>query len=166
MNLLLPPEIVSKLSAALRRAGTREIGGILMGEHVGIDTFRVKELTIQRRAGTFATFIRLVDELIAPLREFFESTNHDYSRFNYLGEWHSHHSFALMPSGRDDKTMRDIVDDPGFGTRFVVLLLVKLDQSGQLEHTVTVYQPNAAPFVGTVAHDDGGRANVRDICDD
>ena len=63
-----------------------------MGEHVGVDTFRVKDLTIQRKGGTFATFIRFIEEIIGPLRDFFSSTRHDYTRFNYLGEWHSHHS--------------------------------------------------------------------------
>ena len=121
-----------------------------MGEHVGPDTFRVKEITIQRKGGTFAAFIRIVEEILAPLRAFFDTTKHDYTRFNYLGEWHSHHSFALAPSGRDHMTMHDIVMDPQLGARFVVLLLVKLDDHGQLEGGVTVYQPNRTSFEGSI----------------
>jgi hypothetical protein len=150
MQLLLPPDIVSRLVEALTQVGAREIGGVLMGEHVGVDTFRVKELTIQRKGGTFAAFIRIVTEILAPLRAFFNSTKHDYTRFNYLGEWHSHHSFALSPSRRDHATMQDIVTDPQLGAHFVVLLLVKLREGGQIEGSVTVYLPNESPFTGSI----------------
>jgi len=153
MQLLVPPEITSQLVEALAQAGRREIGGILMGEHIGVDTFRVKELTIQRKGGTFAAFIRIVVEILAPLRAFFDSTKHDYTRFNYLGEWHSHHSFALSPSGRDHTTMYGIVTDPRLGAHFVVLLLVKLEDGNQLDGSVTVYQPNKKPFRGSVAQE-------------
>jgi [CysO sulfur-carrier protein]-S-L-cysteine hydrolase len=150
MQLLIPPEIRSQIVDALAQAGQREIGGILMGEHVGPDTFRVKELTIQRKGGTFAAFIRIVTEILAPLRAFFDSTNHKYTRFNYLGEWHSHHSFALTPSGRDHMTMYDIVKDPQLGARFVVLLLVRLGDHGQFEGSVTVYQANRTLIAGSI----------------
>jgi hypothetical protein len=149
----VPPEITSQLVEALAQAGRREIGGILMGEHIGVDTFRVKELTIQRKGGTFAAFIRIVAEILAPLRAFFDSTKHDYTRFNYLGEWHSHHSFALSPSGRDHTTMYGIVTDPQLGAHFVVLLLVKLGNDNQLDGSVTVYQPNKKPFRGSVTQE-------------
>jgi hypothetical protein len=153
MQLLVPPEIDARLVEALSAAGRREIGGILMGEHVGPDVFRVKELTIQRKGGTFAAFVRIVSEILAPLRAFFESTKHDYTKFNYLGEWHSHHSFALRPSGRDHTTMYEMVIDPQLGARFVVLLLVRLDNENRLEASVTVYQPNLNPFVGQVVQE-------------
>src|SRR5439155_5778823 len=132
MQLLIPPEIALRLVNALAQAGKKEIGGILMGEHVGPDIFRVKEVTIQRKGGTFAAFIRIVADILAPLRAFFDATKHDYTRFNYLGEWHSHHSFALEPSGRDHMTMCDMVMDPQLGAHFVVLLLVKVNNGGQL----------------------------------
>ncbi|MEN6432080.1 MAG: Mov34/MPN/PAD-1 family protein [Smithella sp.] len=152
MNLLLPPKIVSKLENALVYACTKEIGGILMGEHVGINTFRVKELTIQRKKGTFATFVRLVEEIIGPLRSFFQTTNHNYTKFNYLGEWHSHHSFALRPSSRDNATMLEIVMDEQLGARFVVLLLVKLNSDNHLDHSATVYQLDGRSVLCQIMH--------------
>lgn len=153
MKLILPKEIKSNLVNALTQAGKREIGGILMGEHIGLDTFRVKELTIQRKMGTFASFIRIVTEIIAPLRAFFEQTDHDYTRFNYLGEWHSHHSFALSPSEQDHHTMHDIVLDTQLKAHFVVLLLVRLGDHGLLEESVTVYLPNRTSFEGKIIQD-------------
>lgn len=150
MQLLVPSEISQQLVEAMRQAGKREIGGILMGEHIGPDTFRVKEITIQRKGGTFAAFIRMVEEILAPLLAFFDTTKHDYKRFNYLGEWHSHHSFTLTPSGQDHTTMYDLVMDSQLGACFILLLLVKPDHHGQLEGSIMVYQPNKPPFVGSI----------------
>lgn len=150
MQLLLSPEIIQQLIEALHRAGKREVGGILMGEHVGPDTFRVKEITIQYKGGTFSTFIRIVEEIIAPLLAFFDANKHDYKRFNYLGEWHSHQSFALVPSKRDHATMYNMILDPELGAHFVLLLLVKLGPKNQLECSVTVYQPSTPPFAGNI----------------
>jgi len=138
------------LVEAIQQAGKREIGGILMGEHIGPDTFRVREITIQRKGGTFAAFIRMVEEIFTPLLAFFDTTKHNYTKFNYLGEWHSHHSFALIPSRRDHATMYNLVMDSQLGAHFILLLLVKQDNHGQLEGSITVYQPNKPPFTGNI----------------
>ena len=45
MQLIIPPKIKVRLVETLVQAGQREVGGILMGEHIGPDTFLVKELT-------------------------------------------------------------------------------------------------------------------------
>ena len=153
MQLLLPPEIVDRMAAALTEAGHREIGGILMGEHVGPDSFRVKDLTIQRKGGTFATFVRIVGNILGPLQAFFRSTRYDYIRFNYLGEWHSHHSFALSPSTTDHRSMISLVDDPQLGANFVVLLLAKIGDHAALDCVVFIYQPKARPRTGEVVQE-------------
>ncbi len=148
MQILLPPDIAQRLSTALERAGTREIGGVLMGEHIGENVFRVKNITIQQHGGSFAAFVRMVQDVIAPLTEFFRATNNNYTRFNYLGEWHSHPSFVPEPSGRDRETMRGIINDPEVGAHFAVLLIVKLNQSGYLEGSVSVFYPAGHEYPG------------------
>jgi hypothetical protein len=42
------------------------------------------------------------------------------------------------------------VTDPQLGAHFVVLLLVKLGESDQVDGIVTVYQPGKFPFTGSV----------------
>src|ERR1051325_4751366 len=98
MQLLIPAEIASRLVDALTKAGQREIGGILMGEHVGTDTFRLREITVQRKRGTFATFVRIVSDILSPLRAFFDATKYEYTRFNYLGDGGSQSACALGSS--------------------------------------------------------------------
>jgi hypothetical protein len=152
VRLILPRSVTERLIAALRKGGKREVGGILMAEHVGPNEFRVADLTVQLQGGTFATFVRFVDSILAPLRAFFTATGRDYTRFNYIGEWHSHHSFQLSPSRRDDATMLEIVTDPSVGARFAVLLIVRLDERGDgLQHSLSVYLPTGHRFTGQVA---------------
>lgn len=148
MQLILPREIRQQLETALKEAGRREIGGILMAEHVGENTFRVQSLTIQRRGGSIATFLRIVEAFLVPLRKFFRQTDYNYTRFNYIGEWHSHPSFVPEPSNTDHQTMLSIINDPQVGAYFVVLLIVKLDEDEIFAGTVTVYQPKMPEFKG------------------
>jgi len=102
-----------------------------MAEHTGPNQFEVLDITIHGR-GTIAYFLRRVEEAVTRLKSFFVRANHDYVKFNYLGEWHSHPSFELEPSGRDDRSIREIVEDQDVGANFVVLLIVKLADSGEL----------------------------------
>lgn len=125
LTIRLPREVHRVLSGACRSAGRRETGGMLFGEHVAEDEFRVVEATVAGQ-GSFASFLRALASGLASLEAFFRRTKHDYRRFNYLGEWHSHPSFSLYPSGTDDETMFNIVNDPRTGARFAVSLIVKM----------------------------------------
>lgn len=156
MQLILPTELRIQVEAALRKAGNNEIGGILMAEHIAEDTFHVRSLTIQRRGGTFATFLRRVEAFIGPLRKFFRRTNYDYRRYNYIGEWHSHPSFAPVPSQKDHNTMQAIIEDPEVGANFVVLMVLQLRDNDELIGTATVYLPGGSFFAGclTLNHDE------------
>jgi len=141
LTLILPPENHELLLTALRKAGRREVGGILMGEHTGPNLFIVREMTVHRR-GAFASFVRRVEDAIGRLRAFFQQTGHDYTRFNYLGEWHSHPSFVPYPSRTDDLSMLQIVQDEEVGANFAVLLIAKLGLEGELIATVHTYLPD------------------------
>lgn len=145
MKILLSPQIVQRLRRELRRAGRGEIGGLLMGEDLGGELFRVVDISVQRSGGTHSCFIRNPKDHQKYLDDFFARTGQDYSRFNYLGEWHSHPSFAAVPSEPDIETMQSIVVDPDVGVNFLVLLIVK--RSGkETEATATGFTPQAMPF--------------------
>jgi hypothetical protein len=154
VKLLLPFEHQNRLMEALQKAGVREIGGVLMGEHVAPDTFRVKSLTIQDHGGAFASFVRFLEQIVRPLAAFFKSTNHEYRRFNYLGEWHSHPSFVLVPSRTDIASMQEIVDDPNVGATFAVLLIVKRTPAGRLEGALTVFPAGRSHYPGEIAFEE------------
>ncbi|MBB2961932.1 Mov34/MPN/PAD-1 family protein [Methylobacterium sp. R2-1] len=124
-TISLPPEQRAKLGRHLRRAGRREIGGILMGEQLEHDRFRIVEFTVDETSGTPAHFVRSPEHHRAALDAFFRRTGADYRRFNYLGEWHSHPSYPVLPSREDVASMVDLVT----GERdiaFAVLLIIRL----------------------------------------
>lgn len=141
-TILLPPNLKCCLTQALQEAGAREIGGILMGEQIKPGSFRITDLTIQRRGGTIATFVRRIGDALHALSRFFDRTEHVYTRFNYLGEWHSHPSFASVPSPRDTAAMRRLVGDPAVGATFAILLIVKREVDGTLDATVNIFLPD------------------------
>jgi proteasome lid subunit RPN8/RPN11 len=149
LNLILPPEISGTIKGALEKAGPREIGGVVLGEHTGADEFTVREITVHT-PGAIASFVRLIQDALGRITSFFQNTKHDYRRFNYLGEWHSHPSFVPEPSDRDDASMWEIVQDPKIGANFAALLIAKLDGEGNLLASAHAYLPDGGKHRGTV----------------
>lgn len=143
VEIILPREIQERLEAALEAAGSREIGGVLMGECLAPDRFRVANLTIQQRCGGFASFIRRLGEALVALARFFHQTGEEYTRFNYLGEWHSHPSFPTMPSEKDVSSMLEIAGDPEVGANFVALLIMRL-RAGRIAGSGSVFWADGA----------------------
>jgi hypothetical protein len=121
-----------------------------MGEHSSENTFVVRDITIQRHGGTLASFVRGARQVFGALRRFFTETGHNYKRYNYLGEWHSHPSFPPMPSSTDCNTMWSIVEDPEVGANFAVLMIVRLNRNGEMEGSATVFLSQRRMLAGSL----------------
>lgn len=160
LTLILPAEVREEILAALRPSGRREVGGILLAEHVARDTFAVRNITVHR-VGTFAAFVRRIEDALTPLRQFFGRANEDYTRFNYIGEWHSHPSFAPVPSLPDDLSMHEIVQDKRVGANFVVLLVVKIADDGKLDASVHTYLPDGSKHPSLLRYEDASQIAAR-----
>mgnify|MGYP003148045671 CR=1 FL=1 len=107
MKLQIHPDTVARLTRELAQAGRRGIGGVLVGEHLDRNTFRIADLSVQRHGG-------------------------DNACFNYRGEWHSHPSFSTEPSGTDLLQMHEIVNDGPSAPPFAILLIVRLGAERRL----------------------------------
>lgn len=127
MHLILAADQKHRLVEALTQAGTKEIGGQLFGELLEPSKFLITDLVVQARPGSFARFIVDLFQAAREAMRFFDRTAHRYVTFNYIGEWHSHPSFAVRPSSTDVQTMRDLVLEPDFPGNFAVLVIVRLD---------------------------------------
>lgn len=112
---------------------------MLVGEHVAESTFHLVDLSVQPTPGNHVCFVREPAEHSDFLEAFHNRTGHDYTRFNYLGEWHSHPSFPVAPSGQDANTMQGIVDDVDEPAQFAVLLIARL-RRGRLELGAGAYR--------------------------
>lgn len=144
ITISLPPERRSQLRRSLRKAGDREIGGVIMGEQVAPDHFRIVEVSLDAVTGSAVHFVRDPAEHEAALRSFFERTGADYRRFNYLGEWHSHPNFPVRPSPADIGAMQGLVDGER-GIDFSALLIVRLRFRLILEAASWMFVRHAAP---------------------
>jgi integrative and conjugative element protein (TIGR02256 family) len=149
LSLFLPRTITIKLEESLLKAGNLECGGILLGEHVGVNEFAILDITIQG-TGTISRFVRKVEEAFTALGKFFKRHENNYARFNYLGEWHSHPLFEPRPSNVDHNSMVEIVTNPEVGANFVVLVIVKLNERRQLIGSAHVYLPDLRVFEATL----------------
>lgn len=146
IEVQLTLECAAKLLRELRRAGTNEIGGVLATERVADRTFRIVDLSVQRKGGSFAAFSRDAKLHKRFMRRFLDLTGHRYERFNYLGEWHSHPSFPALPSGTDIVTMCSLLNAPDQVANFLVLLIVKRSSTGKLEASAHAFAHGLAPM--------------------
>jgi [CysO sulfur-carrier protein]-S-L-cysteine hydrolase len=130
VKLQIPSDQAARLKEALSDAGRREIGGQMYGEQLAPSSFLVTDLTIQKRCGGYASFFVDIFQATRDAFGFYRRTHHRYERYNYIGEWHSHPSFAVTPSHTDMATMRELVRDPDFVGTFAALIIARLDASG------------------------------------
>jgi len=112
-----------RINKALEEYADFEIGGMLIGYQRDHNHFSISEATVADDIGQFriASFIREPKKSIRVLVRRFKKQRH-----NYIGEWHSHPSFALYPSTNDMATMKGIIRDPDYGVNFALLIIAKL----------------------------------------
>lgn len=145
MQIELEDEVRSRLRTALRQAGRREIGGMIFAEQLAPAHFRVMDLSLDVHSGAHASFNRDPNVHRQALDEFFRRTDHDFTRYNYLGEWHSHPSFSAHPSPDDIVTMNELVED-GQDIDFAVLMIVRLRFQLWMDCTFTAFARGVPPM--------------------
>ena len=143
-TLYISSKNVSTMKWELRRARSREIGGILMAEQIGNGEFRLVEFSVDRKTGTDGRFTRNEMHHVPALKEFFARHDNNYSKYNYLGEWHSHPSYSVHPSAQDIATMVKLVNSPG-DTKFATLMIVRLDYWLKLRISVLLFVEGQEP---------------------
>ncbi len=153
LRVTVPPDVQATVVMALKRAGSRECGGVLMGEHVGQNHFVVRRLTVQK-PGAIAAFVRGLGGVVQAIKAYCRSNGNDYTRFNYLGEWHSHPLFSVQPSSKDHATMRELATDRSVGANFLVLLVFRL-QGQRLEGSAHTYLPDGSAHPSNLDLDEG-----------
>jgi hypothetical protein len=145
MRIELAPDLERRFRKALRQAGRREIGGILLAEQLALSNFRVVDFSLDSFSGSYTKFQRDPKAHQKTLDEFFSRTGRDFERFNCIGEWHSHPSFPIYPSREDIGTMTDIVENRGSVISFAVLLILRLRWRLWLDYSLTVFARGQAP---------------------
>jgi proteasome lid subunit RPN8/RPN11 len=151
MQIELTPDLRARLRQALRRAGRREIGGMLFAEQLAPAHFRLMDFSLDLFSGSHTHFRRDPGAHQQALNEFFEKTGHEFSRFNYLGEWHSHPSFSVTPSSEDAETMQSLVENRTGAISFALLLIVRLRFRLWMEYSLTTFVCGYPPQPARIA---------------
>jgi len=128
---------------ALERFGDYEIGGMLVGYKKGDSYFPIANATVADDVGSFniAAFIREPIKSMKILLRAFKRKG-----YNYIGEWHSHPKFKLYPSTADIETMKAILDDPGYGVNFALLVITKF-RKGKVDMAGFLFHKDMSQFV-------------------
>lgn len=145
MRIRLPADQAQVLREALQQAGSKETGGQIYGEQFAPSDFVVTELTVQKKLGTFSRFVVDLIQTARDAARFFDHTAHQYARYNYIGEWHSHPNFAIRPSDVDIETMLRLVTDHDFKGRFAVLMIARL-YGHKLAYGTWLFEPSGQTF--------------------
>ena len=151
MQIELAPDIGTRLRRALRQSRQREIGGMLFAEQLAPAHFRLIDFSLDGSSGSHMHFRRDPHTHRQALREFFEKTRGDFSRFNYLGEWHSHPSFSVAPSIEDVDTMQSLVEDQSQAISFALLLIVRLRFRFWIDYSLTTFVSGYPPQRSRIA---------------
>lgn len=151
MRIELAPDIEPRLRKALHKAGSREIGGMLFAEQLAPGRFRIVDFSLDPHSGSHANFRRDPALHHEALTAFFKKTGRDFSRFNYLGEWHSHPSFPVQPSREDIDTMTDLVEHGRSEITFALLLIVRLRFWLWMDYSMTTFAKGYAPHRAQLA---------------
>ena len=139
-----PTSEVDRIKPLLKRAGKREIGGVLMAEQISEGHFRVVDFSVDETTGSAAHFVRSPEHHRLALSAFFDRTGSDYTRFNYLGEWHSHPSYPVVPSHQDIASMQELVEGER-GIHFAILMIVKRACFWRFECSALLFQKGLSP---------------------
>jgi [CysO sulfur-carrier protein]-S-L-cysteine hydrolase len=126
---------------------------MLFAEQLAPAHFRLMDFSLDLFSGSHAHFRREPSAHQKALKEFFKKTGRDFSRFNYLGEWHSHPSFPVTPSIEDVETMQSLVENDNAAVSFALLLIVRLRFWFWIDSSLTTfargYRPQAARIATT-----------------
>jgi [CysO sulfur-carrier protein]-S-L-cysteine hydrolase len=154
MTVDLPKQIAKRMRTHLRKAGRREIGGILMGEQIAAGHFRLVDFSVDAQTSSEAHFVRSPEIHRQALEDFFASSGANYAKFNYLGEWHSHPSFSVSPSGVDYRSMMSLVEAEQ-DINFAILMILRLQLWIKLEYSVSLFERGREPVAVEVRRTTG-----------
>ena len=139
MKLRIGKKTIKEWQKALKKAGDREIGGILFGEHIEDSDFKVIQATKQNKGGNQTHFQRDASKAIKDIGRLNARYKNNHERFNYLGEWHSHPNVPALPSAQDEATMRQLLVESDATVNFLVLIIIRLNNNKNIEMSAHAY---------------------------
>lgn len=151
LSLKIPSAHWNAMRGCLKLGGIREIGGWLAAEQLAPGDFELVGFTVDLDVGTHNRFASLPNTHGAQLDDILAANSDRAGRMDYLGEWHSHPTFAPVPSDIDVAAMTKMVEKSG--PSFATLLIVRLLGTATLQATITTFQRGLPPEHGQLITD-------------
>lgn len=107
MKIIVPKEISNKLIEVIVQHNPYEIKGSFYAEQIKENFFIIDDVYVSEISGN-----RFFSNLIVNARykkferDYYSKKNFIYTKYNYIGDWHSHPSYECIPSDYDRKEIR------------------------------------------------------------
>lgn len=124
MKIIIREEIADRILNQVRKYSPNETKGALFAHKIDDNTFEIEDVYFEKRIGSFV-FVSLENSLRYKKfqKEYDRKHHYDYRNHNYIGDWHSHPSFALFPSGYDSNEVVDELKESN--ANFLIQIIVQ-----------------------------------------
>jgi len=127
LEIIIPAKITSLIKKHIDKYSPLETKGALFAEHLGDNIFKIDSVYLEPKPGT-TTYVKLVVNRVyqAFQNSFHKKHQYHFSKFNYIGDWHSHPLFECIPSSFDvEEVQKDLKNS---NANFLVQLILKVNQ--------------------------------------
>lgn len=130
MKIIVPEKMSKIILDHVKKYSPNETKGALFARKIDDETFEIDAVYIEKKVGTFAFVILENNCRYKKFQAVYNKKHHyDYKNHNYIGDWHSHPSFALFPSEYDKS---EVVEDlTKSNANFLIQMIVK-ENKGKL----------------------------------
>ncbi len=125
MEIIIPKKISLILIKQISKHSPLETKGALFAEDLGNDTFKIDEVYLEPKPGT-TTFVKLYinQEYLSFQKNYHKFRKNNFSKYNYIGDWHSHPLFECLPSSYDVSEVEE--DIKKSNAIFLVQIILKV----------------------------------------
>jgi proteasome lid subunit RPN8/RPN11 len=125
LEIIIPKKISLILIKQISKHSPLETKGALFAEDLGNDTFKIDEVYLEPKPGT-TTFVKLYinQEYLSFQKNYHKFRKNNFSKYNYIGDWHSHPLFECLPSSYDVSEVEE--DIKKSNAIFLVQIILKV----------------------------------------
>jgi proteasome lid subunit RPN8/RPN11 len=125
LEIIIPKKISLILIKQISKHSPLETKGALFAEDLGNDTFKIDGVYLEPKPGT-TTFVKLYinQEYVSFQKNYHKFRKNNFSKYNYIGDWHSHPLFECLPSSYDVSEVEE--DIKKSNAIFLVQLILKV----------------------------------------
>ncbi len=125
MKIIIPQKITKIIYNQVKKHSPNETKGALFARRINDELFEIDAVYLEKKIGSFAFVVLENNSKYKEFQKKYNKTHHfDFKNHNYIGDWHSHPSFELIPSGYDIKEVQNDLEKSN--ANFLIQIIVKV----------------------------------------